>query len=97
MKIFINITMLLLLVQSVAFASEKKEDWQDAGVVERNRYPMTATFDTGGNKLSLNGIWDFKFYDLIADRSMDFFRTDYDASSWDRMPVPGMWELNGYV
>lgn len=97
MKIFIKITMLLLLVQSVAFASEKKEDWQDAGVVERNRYPMTATFDTGGNKLSLNGIWDFKFYDLIADRSMDFFKEDYDASSWGKMPVPGLWELNGYV
>ena len=97
MKVFGKIAMLLLLLQSTAFASEKREDWQDAGVVERNRYPMTATFETGGNKLSLNGVWDFKFYELIAERSLDFFRTDYDASSWDKMPVPGLWELNGYV
>ena len=97
MKLFGKIAMLLLLLQSTAFAAEKREDWQDAGVVERNRYPMTATFETGGNKLSLNGVWDFKFYNLIADRSMEFFRIDYDASSWDKMPVPGLWELNGYV
>ena len=79
MKQFLKIAMLLSLLQSTAFAAEQKEDWQDAGVVERNRYPMTATFETGGNKLSLNGVWDFKFYELIADRSMDFFRTDYAA------------------
>ena len=25
-----------------------------------------------------------------------FFRTGYDDSSWGVMPVPGIWELNGY-
>ena len=80
-----------------AFAQEQKfPEWQDANVVEINRYPMTATFETGGNKLSLNGVWDFKWYELIADRSLDFYRIDYNASGWDKMPVPGMWELNGY-
>ena len=24
------------------------QDWQSPSVVEQNRYPMTATFDTGG-------------------------------------------------
>ena len=80
-----------------AFAAEKQlPEWQDANVVEINRYPMTATFETDGNKLSLNGLWDFKWYELIADRSLDFYKTDYDASEWDAMPVPGMWELNGF-
>ena len=80
-----------------AFATNQQfPEWQDANVVEINRYPMTATFETGGNKLSLNGVWDFKWYELIADRSLDFYRTDYEASGWDKMPVPGMWELNGF-
>ena len=70
--------------------------WQDPGVVEVNRYPMTATFDTGGNRLTLNGVWDFKWYETLESRDLDFFKTDYDAAGWDTMPVPGMWELNGY-
>ena len=71
-------------------------DWQDARVVERNRYPMTASFQTDGLKVSLNGVWNFQWYESIPERSMTFFRTDFDDSAWDKMPVPGMWELNGY-
>jgi len=70
--------------------------WQDPEVVEINRYPMTATFETEGNILSLNGMWDFKWHETMESRSEDFFKPDYDASEWDTMPVPGMWELNGY-
>ncbi len=70
--------------------------WQDPEVVEVNRYPMTATFHTDGNRLSLNGIWDFKWYETVESRSLDFFKMDYDTSDWGTMPVPGMWELNGY-
>ena len=95
MKKLILICLQLACVST--FAAEKQlPEWQDANVVEINRYPMTATFDTGGNKLSLNGVWDFKWYELIADRSLDFYRTDYDVAGWDKMPVPGMWELNGF-
>ena len=71
-------------------------DWQDPMVVERNRLPMAASFHTGGLKLSLNGTWKFAWYETIDSRSKDFFRTDYLDSDWDEMPVPGMWELNGY-
>ena len=87
----------LQFVCLTGFAAENQlPEWQDANVVEINRYPMTATFETDGNKLSLNGEWDFKWYELIADRSLDFYKMDYDMSGWDKMPVPGMWELNGF-
>ena len=87
----------LQLACVTAFAAEKQlPEWQDANVVEINRYPMTATFETAGNKLSLNGVWDFKWYELIADRALDFYKADYNVSGWDKMPVPGMWELNGF-
>ena len=87
---------ILALLPLTAAARTELPDWQDPGLVERNRYPMTATFETDGQKLSLNGVWDFKWYELIENRSLDFFKTDYAAEGWDKMPVPGLWELNGY-
>ena len=45
MKLYIKTAVLLFLIGSVTFAAEEKEDWQDASIVERNRYPMT----DGGN------------------------------------------------
>lgn len=71
-------------------------DWQDPQIVQKNRIPMAAHFETDGLKLMLNGMWDFTWYETIDARSLDFYRTDFDAAGWDVMPVPGMWELNGY-
>ena len=71
-------------------------DWQDPAVVQKNRISMSASFEADGLKQSLDGIWDFCWYETIDERSSDFYRPDFDASGWDSMPVPGMWELNGY-
>ena len=70
--------------------------WQDPEVVQVNRLPMTATFRTGGLNLSLSGLWNFNWNETIDARPLDFYRTDYSDAEWDKMPVPGMWELNGY-
>ena len=91
--------LLVVLSGSTAFAASKTEqlpDWQNPNVVERNRVPMTATFETDGLRLSLNGTWKFQWYESIPVRSLDFFNVNYDDRTWDEMPVPGMWELNGY-
>ena len=74
----------------------KLPDWHDPQIVDDNREPMTATFSTGGLKLSLSGMWKFCWYETISSRSMDFYKTDFSDADWDEMPVPGMWELNGY-
>jgi beta-galactosidase len=96
-----NVLLLLLVFMtgSATFAASDTDqlpDWQNPNVVERNRVPMTSTFDAGGLKLSLNGIWKFQWYESIPARSMDFHNVSYDDRTWDVMPVPGMWELNGY-
>lgn len=70
--------------------------WHDPGVVQQNREPMTATFDAGGLKLSLNGVWKFNWNETADARPLDFFKVGYEDASWGSMPVPGMWELNGY-
>lgn len=89
---------LTLGMAAVASAAAKNElpAWQDPGVVEENRIPMASHFQTDGLKLMLNGMWDFCWYETIDERSSDFFRADFDASGWDEIPVPGLWELNGY-
>ena len=76
--------------------AEEMPDWQNPNLFQINRYPMTATFNAGGNHLSLNGEWDFKWYETIEDRALDFYKPEYNVAGWDVMPVPGMWELNGY-
>ena len=69
----------LLCSALFAYASEKASpDWQDARVVQKNRYPMTATFETDGQKLSLNGVWRFQWYASIPERSMTFYAEGFD-------------------
>ena len=75
----------------------KMEPWQDPNVFEENRMPMRATFVTDQQKtLSLNGIWKFNWNETIEGRVRGFEAVGYDDSSWGTIPVPGMWELNGY-
>ena len=44
----------------------------------------------------LNGNWNFRFYNSVQDVTEEFFRTDYDVSGFDTIPVPGMWQNYGY-
>ena len=70
--------------------------WHDPEVVQVNREPMTATFETDGLKLSLSGVWKFNWNETADSRPLDFFKVGYEDAQWGTMPVPGMWELNGY-
>ena len=91
------VTVLLALGLS-AFAAPKQTmpDWQNPEVVEINRLPMTTTFETDGLKQVLNGTWKFNWNENLNSRPLDFYNLSYDDAAWDSMPVPGMWELNGY-
>ena len=46
--------------------------------------------------MSLNGKWNFKLVDTPAERPLDFMAKGYDFSSWDTIPVPSNWEMQGY-
>lgn len=75
-----------------------------------NRLPMHTAFfayespekavegnrNSSGRFLSLNGPWKFLWVRDAWDRPEYFFRTDFDDRSWGTIPVPGMWQLNGY-
>ena len=44
---------------------------------------------------SLDGEWLFHWAKNPDERPKDFFRTDYDASAWDRVQVPMNWNTAG--
>lgn len=44
----------------------------------------------------LNGLWHFKYYDSIYNVQEEFFQTGFDVSGFDRIPVPGVWQNEGY-
>ena len=95
MKKLLLITCLFL--SFVSFGAKKLEPWQDPEIVQENRLPMRATFVTDQQQtLSLNGIWKFHFSETVASRLKGFEVITYNDASWKDMPVPGLWELNGY-
>ena len=77
-------------------ASDKAPDWQNPSIVERNRMPMRASFHTDDPVMGLHGLWKFKWYETPEGRSATFYSIGTDDSGWDDMPVPGIWEVNGY-
>ena len=44
--------------------------------------------------LSLNGIWDFKFFTNYKDAELDFSKPI--EVKWNQIPVPSNWELQGF-
>ncbi len=95
MKKLLLLTSLLLTVG--AFGAKKPEPWQDPEVFQENRLPMRATFKTDQQQtLSLNGVWKFHFSESVESRLKGFETITYNDASWKDMPVPGLWELNGY-
>ena len=75
-----------------------------------NRLPMRSSFfayesaeaaEQGDRTASerfrtLHGLWRFNWVADAADAPSDFYRTTFDDRHWGTMPVPGIWELNGY-
>ncbi len=44
----------------------------------------------------LNGDWKFKFCESIHDFQDRFFEEGFDASAWNTIPVPSVWQNHGY-
>ena len=98
MKRILLLYSLLLCLPSLA---QEHHDWEDNHVLQINREPARAYFipfgeKAGDRQLSLNGTWKFRWTKTPNERITNFYRTDYDCSSWADFPVPANWEVNGY-
>ncbi len=93
-----------------AAPGEVRPHWEDPSVVELNKLPPRATFfpfedrahalardrSASSRVVELNGKWPFRWVRSPAERMVDFYRKDVDDASWDRVQVPGNWQLEGY-
>jgi len=86
--------------------------WNDPTVVQVNRlaprahfiaYPDAASAVKGGwnrratpFRKSLNGTWKFQYSTTPEFRPKEFFKTDFDTSAWEDIPVPLNWQIAGY-
>lgn len=109
-KLYIVFT--LMLAFACTHASNKKEEtpvWQDQGVWQINKEKARAYFipfqsvesiddDIFSSSLmqSLNGDWNFNLVLKPADRPLDFYKDNYDITSWDKLKVPSNWEVEGF-
>ncbi|MCR4965764.1 MAG: beta-galactosidase [Bacteroidales bacterium] len=98
-----SFTLLTIFCFCLGLSAQTFTEWQDPAVFEVNKlYPRAHipqnNLFTADNPYveSLDGTWKFYYVSNADERPTDFFRTDYDDSSWGAIPVPGNWELNGY-
>lgn len=85
-------------------------EWRNPEINQVNRLPMHADFFAYGTKdeaikndrkasstyLDLNGLWRFHWTKDMEGRPDKFWNTDYNDKGWALIPVPGMWETEGY-
>ncbi len=87
----------LALMALTSLQARKLEPWQDPEVFQENRLPMHTSFVTDQQQtLSLNGRWRFHWSETVEKRLKGFEAINYNDAGWAEMPVPGLWELNGY-
>ena len=111
MTVSMRKTLSLLLLLAGSFVSAQTfTEWQDPAVNSVNRLTMHSHYfayesaaaasagvpEESANYLTLHGLWKFDWVADADSRPTGFWRTDYNDKAWGTMPVPGIWELNGY-
>ena len=95
---------LLVLFSTVLSLSAlaQTHDWENPAVLGINKLPYHSTLQLPSKWkdcqeiLSLDGQWLFQWSKDPDSRPADFYREDYDVSGWDKITVPGNWQLQGY-
>lgn len=71
--------------------------WQNPEVNQENRSQMeTYVHVEDLMRIDMDGMWKFNWVKDLNERPTDFFKPDLDDTGWGMMPIPGLWELNGY-
>jgi len=95
---------LLFLALPFAASAQSLPYWKDMRVTSVNaetqrteaiwfadrKDALTKGFRQSENYVDLNGIWEFRYFDDYHDMER------YNGSDWDRIKVPGNWEVQGH-
>lgn len=100
MQKLIIISILLVLLHPVG--AQAIPDWENPAVIGINKETYHTTLTLPSQKkesdqiITLDGMWKFHWSKNPSVRPEDFYRSDYDASGWDKITVPGNWQMQGY-
>ena len=108
--LILPLSLMAQATDSPAALNNSQNDWENQDVFERNKLAPRANFmpfanmdelKTGNPEassfyISLNGLWKFTFSEKPADRPGDFFKTEFDDSTWSLITVPSNWEMEGF-
>ena len=99
-----SFSFLLALALPLAASAQNLPYWQDVNVTSVNAETqrteviwyadradaLARNFRDSENYADLNGVWDFKYFDDYHEMER------YKGSDWDRIQVPGNWEVQGF-
>ena len=105
----LKISILLLFMKTVILHAQLAE-WENAKIFAINKEPAHASFMGYDSEnlakadeyskspwyQSLNGMWKFNWVAQPEKRPIDFYKENYDVSSWKEIPVPSDWQMHGY-
>ena len=88
----------------------KPYDWETQTRLEENRLAARSyfvpyaektaalSFERGNSQFFklLNGVWKFCYSPSPAEAPESFYEDSYDVASWDDVPVPSSWQMQGY-
>jgi len=97
-------------IGSGSLHSQNFKERLDPNINEVNRMPMHTNYfayeserlalmgkpELSADFLGLNGVWKFNWVRDADDRPTGFYATSFNDKGWAHMPVPGIWERNGY-
>ncbi|MCF0191431.1 MAG: beta-galactosidase [Marinilabiliaceae bacterium] len=93
--------LLLFILSHVAKAQEVR-DWENPQILGINKLSYHTTMQLPSLQKeradvhSLDGEWFFRWSKDPWSRPFDFYRSDYDVSNWDKITVPGNWQMQDF-
>jgi beta-galactosidase len=99
MKIF---SIIIALFFPSLIIAQNIPDWENPAVnsINKEDYHCTLTLPSTKEKceniISLDGVWQFKWSPDPDTRPINFYKKDYNANGWNKIVVPGTWQLQGY-
>ena len=97
-----KVFLILASVLVVTVQAQSTHDWENPAVLGINKLPYHATLQLPSKQkecqeiVSLDGEWRFHWSRNPEERPADFYRENYDVSRWDKITVPGNWQLQGF-
>ena len=70
--------------------------YESEALAQQSQSPKANAKAKSSRYMSIEGKWKFHWVESANERPTDFYTLKYDDFKWGTMPVPGIWELNGY-